>query len=68
MLHQLSPGSIYELTSPGKSPRLFENLNTILQISGENKFVSMIYGEIPRTPIPVPVRRSCFPSFSNEHN
>src|SRR5580765_2544010 len=49
MLHQaFLLGSIYELDISGQiTKRLFENLNTrFYKSSGENKFVSMIYGEI----------------------
>lgn len=49
MLHQaFLLGSIYELDISGQiTKRLFENLNTrFYRSSGENKFVSMIYGEI----------------------
>ncbi len=49
MLHQaFLLGAIYELDMFGQvTRRLFENLNTrFYQSSSENKFVSMIYGEI----------------------
>ena len=49
MLHQaFLLGSIYELDISGQiTKRLFENLNTrFFKSSGENKSVSMIYGEI----------------------
>jgi serine phosphatase RsbU (regulator of sigma subunit) len=49
MLHQaLLLGAIYELEMFGHvTKRLFENLNTrFYQSSSENKFVSLIYGEI----------------------
>ena len=73
MLHQaFLLGSIYELDISGQiTKRLFENLNTkFYKSSGDNKFVSMIYGEISddshfrflsaAEPFPV--------VFSNEHN
>jgi len=73
MLHQaFLLGSIYELDISGQiTKRLFENLNTrFYKSSGENKFVSMIYGEISEdfrfrflsAAQPYPV------VFSNEHN
>jgi serine phosphatase RsbU (regulator of sigma subunit) len=73
MLHQaFLLGSIYELDLSGQiTKRLFENLNTrFYKSSGENKFVSMIYGEISEdfrfrflsAAQPYPA------VFSNEHN
>ena len=73
MLHQaFLLGSIYELDISGQiTKRLFENLNTrFYKSSGENKFVSMIYGEISEdfrfrflsAAQPYPA------VFSNEHN
>jgi serine phosphatase RsbU (regulator of sigma subunit) len=73
MLHQaFLLGSIYELDISGQiTKRLFENLNTrFYKSSGENKFVSMIYGEISEDfRFRFLSAAQPFPAvFSNEHN
>ena len=73
MLHQaFLLGSIYELDISGQiTKRLFENLNTrFYKSSGENKFVSMIYGEISEdSHFRFLSAAQPFPAvFSNEHN
>jgi serine phosphatase RsbU (regulator of sigma subunit) len=73
MMHQaFLLGSIYELDISGQiTKRLFENLNTrFYQSSGENKFVSMIYGEISEDfHFRFLSAAQPFPAvFSNEHN
>jgi serine phosphatase RsbU (regulator of sigma subunit) len=73
MLHQaFLLGSIYELDMFGQiTGRLFENLNTrFYKSSGENKFVSMIYGEISEDfRFRFLSAAQPFPAvFSNEHN
>jgi serine phosphatase RsbU (regulator of sigma subunit) len=73
MLHQaFLLGSIYELDISGQiTKRLFENLNTrFYKSSGENKFVSMIYGEISEDfHFRFLSAAQPFPAvFSNEHN
>jgi len=73
MLHQaFLLGSIYELDISGQiTKRLFENLNTrFYKSSGENKFVSMIYGEISEdSRFRFLSAAQPFPAvFSNEHN
>lgn len=73
MMHQaFLLGSIYELDISGQiTKRLFENLNTrFYKSSGENKFVSMIYGEISEDfHFRFLSAAQPFPAvFSNEHN
>jgi serine phosphatase RsbU (regulator of sigma subunit) len=73
MLHQaFLLGSIYELDISGQiTKRLFENLNTrFYKSSGDNKFVSMIYGEISEDfHFRFLSAAQPFPAvFSNEHN
>jgi serine phosphatase RsbU (regulator of sigma subunit) len=73
MLHQaFLLGSIYELDISGQiTKRLFENLNTrFYRSSGENKFVSMIYGEISEdSRFRFLSAAQPFPAvFSNEHD
>ena len=73
MLHQaFLLGSIYELDISGQiTKRLFEDLNTrFYKSSGENKFVSMIYGEISEdSRFRFLSAAQPFPAvFSNEHN
>jgi serine phosphatase RsbU (regulator of sigma subunit) len=72
MLHQaFLLGSLYELDISGQiTKRLFENLNTrFYKSSGENKFVSMIYGEISEdSRFRFLTAAQPFPAvFSNEH-
>jgi serine phosphatase RsbU (regulator of sigma subunit) len=73
MLHQaFLLGSLYELDISGQiTKRLFENLNTrFYKSSGDNKFVSMIYGEISEdSHFRFLTAAQPFPSvFSNEHD
>jgi serine phosphatase RsbU (regulator of sigma subunit) len=73
MLHQaFLLGAIYELDMFGQvTKRLFENLNTrFYKSSGENKFVSMIYGEISEdSRFRFLTAAQPFPAvFSNEHD
>ena len=73
MMHQaFLLGSIYEIDISGQiTKRLFENLNTrFYKSSGENKFVSMIYGEISEdSHFRFLSAAQPFPAvFSNEHN
>jgi len=73
MLHQaFLLGSIYELDISGQiTKRLFENLNTrFYKSSGENKFVSMVYGEISEdSRFRFLSAAQPFPAvFSNAHN
>ena len=73
MLHQaFLLGSLYELDIFGQiTKRLFENLNTrFYKSSGDNKFLSMIYGEISEdSRFRFLTAAQPFPSvFSNEHN
>ena len=73
MLHQaFLLGSIYELDISGQiTKRLFENLNTrFYKSSSENKFVSMIYGEISEdSHFRFLSAAQPFPAvFSNEYN
>jgi len=73
MLHQaFLLGSIYELDISGQiTRRLFENLNTrFYKSSGDNKFVSMSYGEISEDfHFRFLSAAQPFPAvFSNEHN
>jgi serine phosphatase RsbU (regulator of sigma subunit) len=73
MLHQaFLLGSLYELDISGQiTKRLFENLNTrFYKSSGENKFVSMIYGEISEdSHFRFLSAAQPFPAvFSNEHD
>jgi len=73
MLHQaFLLGSLYELDMFGQiTKRLFENLNTrFYKSSGDNKFISMIYGEISEdSRFRFLTAAQPFPAvFSNEHN